>query len=132
MRRLRGQRFGRGRTVPAGPAGTSSIINLAIDQDAAGRFVAVWYSSSFDRLEVSVSRDGRRWTPSRVLVTGVDLAFDIEVALGPDGRGAVAREETDRIGIGRVSVPGLLKQARKSAAGSRVHSRLVPWEAWSR
>ena len=55
--------------------------------------VAVWYSSTGERLEYSKSRTGRRWTRARVLTTGVETPADLQVALGPDGRGLVVWDE---------------------------------------
>lgn len=114
VRKLAGQRFGRGRTVSASRTGISTIIGMDVAQDVRGRLLAVWYSATFDRLEVAASRDGRRWGPARVLATGVSLPDQIDVALGPDGRGIVVwNEARARLRAARVSVPALTPRRRR-------------------
>jgi hypothetical protein len=52
-----------------------------------------------------VSKTGRRWTPARVLARGLELPFQIRIALGPDGRGVVVWDENggDDINVVRIS-----------------------------
>jgi hypothetical protein len=111
VRKFTGQRFGRARRVPARRLGLAGIINVALAQDSAGRMVTAWYSSPRDRIEVSASRTGRRWTQARVLATGVDLPSDIEIGLGPDGRGLVVWDDNFGASVRavRVSAPALLR-----------------------
>ena len=110
VRKFNGNSFGRSRRVPAGRLGLAGIIGVALAQDATGRMVAVWHSSPRNRLEYSASRTGRRWTPARVLATGVEVPSDLQVALGPDGRGLVVWDENtgDDIHAVPVSVRRLL------------------------
>ena len=93
VRKFSGNRFGRAHRIPAGRRGLTPVAGAALAQDAAGRMVAVWYSSTGERLEYSKSRTGRRWTRARVLTTGVETPADLQVALGPDGRGLVVWDE---------------------------------------
>jgi hypothetical protein len=111
VRKFTGQRFGRAHRVPARRLGLAGIINVALAQDTAGRMVAAWYSSPRNRIEASASRTGRSWSQARVLATGVELPSDIEIGLGPDGRGLVVWDENsaDRIHAVRVSAPALLR-----------------------
>jgi hypothetical protein len=112
VRRFRKQRFGRARRVPAKRADIGSV---GLGQDPRGRLVAVWYDSTGDRLLVSASRNGRRWTRSRVLASGLDLPSDIEVGLGRGGRGMVVWGEQfgDTVRAVRVNARRLLRPLRR-------------------
>ena len=74
--------------------------------------MTAWYSASYDRIEVSASRNGRRWTPARVLATGIDLPGRLEVALGRNGRGVVVwyDEFGDTVRAVRVNARRLLRR----------------------
>ena len=85
VRKFSGNRFGR--ATGSGRPPRADAVGRRARQDAAGRMVAVWYSSTGERLEYSKSRTGRRWSRARVLTTGVETPADLQVALGPDGRG---------------------------------------------
>ena len=111
VRKFTGRRFGRARRIPERRLGLAGIINVGLAQDPTGRMVAAWYSSPRNRIEVSASRTGRRWTQARVLATGVEVPSDIQIGLGPDGRGLVVWDENlaDTIHAVRVSAPALLR-----------------------
>ena len=113
VRKFSGQRFGRAHRIPAGRLGNGFANGVGFTQDATGRMVVIWNNGPRGRLEYSASRTGARWTPARVLATGLpSRVFTLQVALGPDGRGLVV---WDPLGGGdvkavRVSVRGLLKR----------------------
>ncbi|MQA73702.1 MAG: hypothetical protein GEU88_05040 [Solirubrobacterales bacterium] len=111
VRRFEGERFGRARRVPAGRLGRPGVIGVALAQDPKGRLVAAWYSSPRNRIEVSASRTGRRWTPARVLAGRTNLPGDIEIGLGPDGRGLVVWDANtgNSVRAIRVSARALLR-----------------------
>lgn len=112
-RKFNGQRFGKAHRVPVGRLGGGFVNgDLAFGQDAAGEMVAVWYRSPTDKMMYSASRTGNRWTPARVLATGVDLPSNIQVALGADGRGVVVWDENsgDDMNAMSISVRGLLSK----------------------
>jgi hypothetical protein len=114
-RKFNGQRFGKAHRVPVGSLGGAFVNgDAAIAQSPAGEMVAVWYRSPTDKMMYSASRTGNRWTPARVLATGVDLPSNIEVALGPDGRGVVVWDENsgDDMNAMSISVRGLLPKKR--------------------
>jgi hypothetical protein len=104
VRRFSGNRFGRAPRIPAYRRGLTPIAGAALAQDARGRMVAVWYSSTGERLEYSKSRTGARWSRARVLATGVETPADLQVALGPDGRGLVVWDENTGPNINAVRV----------------------------
>jgi hypothetical protein len=110
-RKFSGQRFGRAHRIPAGRLGRSSIIGLGYGQSPTGQMAAVWYNSPLDRLEYSASKTGARWTPARVLATGVELPSRIQVALGADGRGLVVWDENsgDDINAVKINIRSLLR-----------------------
>jgi hypothetical protein len=110
-RKFNGRRFGKAHRIPAGRHGLSGVINLGFAQDAAGGMVVAWYASPSDRIMVSASRTGSRWTPATVLATGVTLPSNISIGLGSDGRGLVVWDDNgdDNINAVRVSAPALLR-----------------------
>jgi hypothetical protein len=109
VRRFRGRRFGPELRVPG--SGTS-VIGVGLAQDVRGRLVSAWYSSLDDRIEVSASRTGRRWTRARVLARGVELPGRIEIALGRSGRGVVVWDDWtgDDVFAARVDARRLLRR----------------------
>jgi hypothetical protein len=112
VRRFRKQRFGRARRVPASLTG---VTRLGLSQDPAGRLVVVWYASIGDRLVISASRKGRRWTRPRVLARGLDRPEDLQVDLGRRGRGAVVWGDpsSDTVRAVRVNARRLLRPLRR-------------------
>lgn len=109
VRRFRKQRFGRARRVPAS---RTDIGSVGLGQDPRGRLVAVWYESTGDRLLASASRKGRRWTRPRVMARGLDLPDDIQVGLGPGGRGVAAWDDLfgDTVRAVRVDARRMLRR----------------------
>jgi hypothetical protein len=110
VRKFDGQRFRRPRRIPAGRLGHAGIINVALTQDAKGRLMAAWYSSPRNRIEASASRNGRRWTPARVVARRVTLPSRIELALDPKGRGLLVWDSSDEVFGKRVSARKLLRR----------------------
>jgi hypothetical protein len=72
--------------------------------------MVAWYSSTRDRIEASASRNGRRWTPARVVARRVELPHRIELALGPDGRGLLVWNRFDEVFGKRISAHELLRR----------------------
>ncbi len=93
VRHFNGRKFGPAHRISAGRLGTTPVIGDGLAQSSGGRMAAVWYADVRNRFEYSVSKSGKRWTPARVLATGVSLPFYVKVALGPDGRGVVVWDE---------------------------------------
>jgi hypothetical protein len=112
VRRFGRRRFGPARRVPHGRLALGSIMRVGLAQDARGRLVTVWYAASYDRIEVSASRNGRRWTPARVLATGIDLPDRLEIDLGRNGRGVVVWDEQadERVRAVRINARRLLRR----------------------
>jgi hypothetical protein len=79
--------FGRARSIPGSTVGLITEVGLA--QAGNGRVVAAWHDSLRDRIYVSASRTGTRWSRARMLSRRVDVPGGLRVALGPDGRGVV-------------------------------------------
>jgi hypothetical protein len=110
VRKFGTRTFGRARTIPGST--TDYIGDVGLAQDASGRLVAAWFTSDRDRIEVSASRDGRRWSRTRVLATRVEIPGTVRVALGPDGRGVVVWDENTgtTVRAARVSARALLRR----------------------
>jgi hypothetical protein len=108
VRKFGTRTFGRARAIRGSTA--RIVIDVGLAQDARGRMVAAWYDGVRNRLYVSASRGGSRWTKARVLARRVATPSDVRVALGPDGRGVVVWDENtgDTIHAARVSAPRLL------------------------
>jgi hypothetical protein len=108
----RTHRFGPRHAIPFGRLGLPPVIGLGIGQDADGRMVIAWYNAVRDRIEVSASKTGSRWTRASVLATGVTLPGDIRVGLGPDGRGLVVWDDNgdNKIKAVKIDARALLKR----------------------
>jgi hypothetical protein len=78
-------RFGPRHRIP----GVTPINGLGLGQSTKGRMVVAWYDDVRDRILASASKTGAHWTRAKVLATGVSLPSDIQVGLGPNGRGLV-------------------------------------------
>ena len=91
VRKFSGNRFGRAHRIPAGRRGLTPVAGAALAQDAAGRMVAVWYSSTGERLEYSKSRTG-------ALVAGPGADDRRRDAGRPSGRPRPGRPRARRVG----------------------------------
>lgn len=109
---LRTHRFGPRHAIRFGRLGLPAVINLGLGQSPDGRLVAAWFNAARDRIEVSASKTGARWTRARVLATGVTLPADIRVGLGRRGRGLVVWDDNgdEKIKAAKVDAAALLKR----------------------
>lgn len=114
VRRWRHGRFGRARAIPRS---AGSVLGTAIAQDGRGRFAVAWYDSRGDRVRVSASRTGRRWSRARTIGHVGGIPTTLAIGLGGRGRGMVAIDEGSAsrpVLVRRISVRSLTRQPRLS------------------